>query len=88
MQSILLMKLQRCPHCRRAMEMIEDLLQQHPEYREIPLKIVDEGEEPVFAESLDYYYVPTFYVAGEKLHEGVPTAATIAEVFQRAWETP
>lgn len=85
MKPVLLMKLSHCPHCRRALAMIEALFEAHPEYRSIPLKIVDEAEAADFAASLDYYYVPTFYVGEEKVHEGVPTEAAIAAVFERAW---
>lgn len=80
------MKLSQCPHCQRALAMMDELFVEHPEYREIPLKIVDEGEEPAFAETLDYYYVPTFYVGNEKMHEGVPTMEAIQRVFQCAME--
>lgn len=88
MQPILLMKLEACPYCQRARKMMEALLSAHPEYREIPLKIVDEAEEPAFAETLNYYYVPTFYVGQEKVHEGVPSEDAIAEVFKRAYTSP
>lgn len=86
MKSVLLMKLALCPHCQRALAMMEELFVDHPEYREVPLKIVDEGEDPAFAETLDYYYVPTFYVGDEKVHEGVPTKEAIEKVFQMARE--
>lgn len=84
MKPVLLMKLSHCPHCRRALAMMEELFETHPDYRAIPLKIVDEAEEAEFAASLDYYYVPTFYVGNEKVHEGVPTEAAVAAVFERA----
>ncbi len=34
---------------------------------------VDESVETALADSLDYYYVPTFYVDGVKRMEGVPS---------------
>lgn len=35
-----------------------------------PLRIVDERAEADYADSFDYYYVPCYYVGGEKVHEG------------------
>ena len=34
------------------------------------IETVDELEEPELADTFDYYYVPTFYVDGKKVHEG------------------
>ena len=85
MKPVLLMKLSHCPHCHRALAMIEALFEAHPEYRSIPFQEVDEEEAAAFAATLDYTYVPTFYVGEEKVHEGVPSEAAIAAVFERAW---
>ena len=79
-----MMLLPGCPHCRRADKMIEKLVEENPTYGEIPIRRVDESVEVAFADSLDYYFVPTFYVAGEKLMEGVPTAEKIRAVLDRA----
>lgn len=84
MQEILMMLLPGCPHCRRADKMIEKLVEENPAYEEIPIRRVDESVEVAFADSLDYYFVPTFYVAGEKLMEGVPTEEKIRAVLDRA----
>ncbi len=84
MREILMMLLPGCPHCRRANKMIEELTAENPAYGAIPIRRVDESAEPVFADSLDYYYVPTFYVAGEKLMEGVPTKEAVRSVLDRA----
>jgi len=73
-----------CPHCRKALAMIDDLCAAHPEYKEIPLKKIDENAEAAYAAQFDYYYVPTFYVGDEKLHEGVPTEEAVARVFEEA----
>lgn len=75
-----------CPHCKRARAMIEKLLAAHPEYSAIPFKMIDERKEHDLAAKYDYYYVPTFYVGEEKLHEGVPTEAAIEKVFKTAYE--
>ena len=47
-----------------------ELKQEHPEFKDVVLETIDELEEPELADTFDYYYVPTFYVDGEKVHEG------------------
>lgn len=84
MKEILMLLLPGCPHCRRANKMIEKLVEEHPAYRDIPIRRVDESVEVEFANSLDYYFVPTFYVEGEKLMEGVPTEEKVRAVLDRA----
>ena len=81
MKDVLMMMLSGCPHCKRANAMIDELISENPKYAEIAIKRVDEEEEKEFAASLDYYYVPTFYVDGQKLHEGVPTKEKIQAVL-------
>ena len=70
MKEILMFILPGCPHCKLALRCQEELLREHPEWQSIPLHIVDESREQAFAEAHDYYYVPTWYVDGEKVFEG------------------
>ncbi len=84
MKNILMMVMAGCPHCARAFRWMDELKAEHPEFADVPVKIVDETEEPDFAAKLDYYYVPTYYVDGVKLHEGVPTRAAIEAVYRAA----
>ena len=58
-----------CPFCRRALGYIDEL-KQRDEYKNIDIEVVDENVEKERADSYDYYYVPTFYLKDEKLHEG------------------
>ena len=53
-----------------AFRFIDELKQEHPEFKDIVLETVDELKEPELADQFDYYYVPTFYVDGKKVHEG------------------
>ena len=53
-----------------AFRFIDELKQEHPEFKDIVLETVDELEEPELADTFDYYYVPTFYVDDKKVHEG------------------
>jgi glutaredoxin len=74
-----------CPHCKKAIAMMEEILDAHPEYRQIPLKRIDETREVDYANKFDYYKVPTFYVGDKKLHEGIPTKAAVMKVFIEAF---
>lgn len=85
---VLMMVMAGCPHCIRAREIMAELCAAHPDYATVPVKIVDETVEREFAESLDYYYVPTFFVNGEKMHEGRPMREAIERVFQAALAHP
>ena len=51
MKEILLFVLKGCPHCRLALQCQEELLQAHPEWRDIPLRVIDEREEADLAVS-------------------------------------
>ncbi len=70
MKNVILFILPNCPHCKLALRLQEELLAEHPAWRDIPIRIVDERKEAVFADAHDYYYVPTWYVDGEKVFEG------------------
>lgn len=79
-----MMVLAHCPHCRRAFQIMEELRATHPEYAEVSVEVIDEGEQVELANSLDYYYVPTFFVDGVKIHEGVPSEEAVERVFLEA----
>jgi hypothetical protein len=46
--------------------------------------MVDENIEVDFANSLDYYYVPTYYVDGKKVHEGAASRENVRAVLDAA----
>ena len=73
-----------CPHCRKAAEIMKEILAGRPEYKAIPIKVIDETEERDYASKFDYFYVPAFYVGEDKLHEGVPSKEAIEKVFEAA----
>ena len=87
MKEVKLFMFEGCPHCRRAQELMAEILKENPGYARVPLAVIDERVHPEIAEKYDYYYVPTFFVGGEKLMEGVPSRAAIEQVFARAVET-
>ncbi|MDY3868404.1 MAG: thioredoxin family protein [Pyramidobacter sp.] len=84
MKKITMFMFEGCPHCRKALALIDELKAAHPEYADVPFEMIDEKKDPATAEKYDYYYVPTFYVDGEKIHEGSASAQDVEKVFQTA----
>jgi glutaredoxin len=84
MKQVLFFYMNGCPYCRQASIWMDELMREHPEYASVPLRRVEEREERAFADSFDYYLVPTFYVDGVKVHEGAATKEAVEAVFQKA----
>jgi glutaredoxin len=85
MKKILMFTMESCPYCAMAHRWMKEILGEHPEYGQIEIKIVDEVENPAYANKFDYWYVPTYYVDGAKVHEGVPTKEIVMGVYEKAW---
>ena len=73
-----------CPHCARALRLQEELLEEHPQWRDIPLELVDEQAQAAYADTFDYWYVPCYFVDGQKLHEGHAEREDVEKVFRAA----
>ncbi|WP_163192386.1 thioredoxin family protein [Clostridium thermarum] len=86
MKPVTLFILHNCPYCKRALSLMEELKKEHPRYAEVPVMIIDEGMEPEIANQYDYYYVPTYYIEGVKVHEGVASKEIIQQVYEKAME--
>lgn len=84
MKDVLMMVLEDCPYCHQAYRIMDELKAEHPEYNEVSVRIADEEKESDLADTLDYYYVPTFFVDGVKVHEGVPTKEKVQAVYEAA----
>ncbi|MDT8717194.1 thioredoxin family protein [Clostridium sp. 19966] len=84
MKDVLMFVQETCPYCRQALSWVKELKDENPAYNEIAITKIDENIEADLANSYDYYYVPTFYVDGEKLHEGAATKEKIKKVFDNA----
>ena len=84
MKKVLMMIQESCPYCRQALRMMDELKEERPEYKAVEVKIVDENREKALADSLDYWYVPTDFVDGVKVHEGVPTMEKVRKVYEKA----
>lgn len=84
MKKVLMMIQESCPYCKEALQIMDQLKVQHPEYNDVEVRIADENRESALADTLDYYYVPTYYVDGQKVHEGVPTLEKVQAVYEEA----
>lgn len=73
--------LEGCPHCRRARQWMEELYQENPEYKSIPMEMIEESQQVELANSYDYYYVPCYFEGHRKLHEGVASKEIIKTLF-------
>jgi len=73
-----------CPHCRRAHRLMDELMHENPKYKELKIRVIDEEKEADIANQYNYYYVPTYYLDSEKIHEGVPNKEVIHTLFETA----
>ncbi len=63
---------------------MDELKQENPAYEEVAFTIIDEIKKPDIADSYDYFLVPTYYIDGEKVHEGIATKEIMRDIFERA----
>ncbi len=80
--------LRSCPYCRNAQRAVAELTEENPAYGTVPIRWIEESEEPAIAEARDYYSVPTIYLDGEKLYEAhfTHSYAVIREKFREAFD--
>ena len=86
MKPITYFYLKECPFCKKAFRYIEELKREHPELQTVEIDTVEESEQPEIAARYDYYYVPTFYVDGKKVHEGGIFKEEMEAVLRKALE--
>jgi hypothetical protein len=63
---------------------MDELTGENPQFANVEVNIIDENLQPDIAGQYDYYYVPTYYVDANKIHEGVPTKDAVRKVFETA----
>ena len=85
MKPVIMFVTEWCPYCKKALAWNEDILKQNPEYSNIEIKIIDEELQPDIAKQYTYYYVPTYYVDGIKVHEGVASKDIVNKIFEKAF---
>lgn len=86
MKPILMFTMESCPYCRKAHHWMEQLRNENPAFTALDITIIDETLQPGIANQYDYYYVPTYYVDGIKVHEGAATKEIVKGVFEKAYE--
>ncbi len=84
MKPVMLFYQRQCPFCKKALRYIDEVRERVPELRAVEIEMIEETEQPEFADRFDYYYVPTFYVGGEKVHEGGIYAEEVESVLRKA----
>ena len=86
MKRVQLFYLRNCPFCKRALQYIAKAKAAHPELVPIEIEQIEESEEPERAAEYDYYYVPTFYIDGVKVHEGGIYPDEVEPLLRKALE--
>ncbi len=84
MKEVIMFELAACPHCKRAKKWMEELIAEYPEFGTVEVKHIDEGLQAQLASQYDYFYVPSYYVDGVKVHEGAATKEKILDVYRSA----
>lgn len=86
MKRIQLFYLKNCPFCKKAFRYIEEAKAAHSELQSLQIELIEESEEPALADQYDYYYVPTFYIDGVKVHEGGIYPEEVEPLLRKALE--
>ena len=86
MKNVKLFYLKHCPFCKKAIRYIDELKAQYAELASVEIDMIEESEQPDVADKFDYYYVPTFYVDGEKVHEGGIYPEEVEAILRKALE--
>ncbi|MGH4051400.1 MAG: glutaredoxin family protein [Clostridium sp.] len=86
MKPVIMFVTEWCPYCKKALKWMENTKIQNPQYAGIEIKIIDEELQPDIATQYTYYYVPTYYVDGVKVHEGVTSKNIIKGIFEKAFK--
>ena len=84
MSDVLFFMMESCPHCKKAKEYINSLTRNNGTYAAVKIEMIDEVRHPEIAEKYDYYYVPTFFINGVKVHEGTVNLEQIKAVLDKA----
>jgi glutaredoxin len=84
MKKITMFVMESCPYCKQALRWMEELFAENSAYTAIEIEKIDELVHPDIADRYDYYYVPTYYVGSEKLHEGAASREIIRGVLDAA----
>lgn len=84
MKSITYFYLKGCPHCKKADDILKELMDENPQYKQLEIHYIDENANPEYCDLMDYYYVPCFYIDGVNRHEGRVTKEIVQKVLDEA----
>lgn len=84
MKKVLMFHFSSCPYCRAAMNYLQELTSEYPELAIVEIEKIDEKIHPEIADKYDYWYVPTFYIDGQKVHEGACSKKIVENVLRNA----
>lgn len=84
MQKITMFMFDECPHCQLALKLMRELTDENQAYAALEVKMINEKKEPELADQYDYWFVPTYYVGDEKIHEGHAEREDVQKVFDTA----
>jgi thiol-disulfide isomerase/thioredoxin len=86
MEKLTLFYLKTCPYCIRVQGFLDELLKD-ARYQNIEIQAIDEAKNVDLANQFDYYLVPTFYLKGEKLFEGIMDKQDVINVLEKALDS-
>ena len=84
MKSITYFYLKGCPFCKKADEILKELLEENPHYKQLKIHYIEETENMEYCDLMDYFYVPCFYVDGVNRHEGKITKEALQKILDEA----
>ena len=86
MKKVIMFYLPGCPFCHAAERWVKEVQSEHPELEQLEIERIDERRQAALANSYDYWLVPTFYVDGQKEHEGICSKKIVERVLLGALE--
>lgn len=86
MKPVIMFVTEWCPYCKKALAFMDAVVKQNPQYADVKIEIIDEELHPDIAKRYTYYYVPTYYVDGVKVHEGATSKSIVNAVFEKAFK--
>ena len=84
MKSITYFYLNGCPFCKKADEILKELMEENPQYKQLKIHYIEETENMEYCDLMDYFYVPCFFVDGVNRHEGKVTKETLQKILDEA----
>lgn len=86
MKKLLMFHFEACPYSKRAFALLDELIKEYPAFKDIPIETIDEKLHPEIADKYDYWYVPTIYLEGKKVHEGAIDKDALHAILNMALE--